>query len=135
MSARILMLALKVTMQTWKWHWELQSHNFLEDESIGASINYLEMFCCIIGIRVKERIWGLSQIRSKNDLKLTLYFMWGISQKDLWLFQRMIVDMQLSLLWNIKMWITRSTIQNLSGAIVNVFSHKRETYVNIKLKY
>jgi hypothetical protein len=82
----ILMLLLKVTMLTWKQHWELQSHDFMEDGWIGASISYWEMFCCIIGIRVWEKIGGLSQTRRKNELLLMLFFMQGTSQIVVWLF-------------------------------------------------
>jgi len=79
-SIMILMLPLKATMQTWKWHWKFQSHESLDHEWIGASTTYWDMFCHIIGIKVWKRIGGLSQIGSKNDLLLMLFFVQGISQ-------------------------------------------------------
>ncbi len=128
------MLPLKVTMQTWKQYWEQQSHNSLKDMWIGASTSYWEMFCQIIGIRVWETIGVLSQTRSMNNLLLMLFFVQGKSQTIMWLFQKMMVDMQLSPLWHMNIWITRFTTQNLNGPTMNVFSCKGETYVNIKLK-
>lgn len=51
------MMLLKATMLTWKQHWELQSHDFVENGWIGASTNYWEIFCCIISIRERKN-WG-----------------------------------------------------------------------------
>jgi hypothetical protein len=98
MLARILMLPLKATMQTWKQHWKWQSDNFLEGRWISVSMSYWETFCSIIGIKVWKRIGGLSPIGSKNNLLLVLSFVQGKSQTVLWLFQTTMVDMQLSLL-------------------------------------
>jgi len=74
------MLPLKATMQTWKLHWELQSHDSLKDGWISASTNYWEMFCHIISLKVWDGIKGLSQTKNLNNLLLTSFFMQGTSQ-------------------------------------------------------
>jgi len=79
--------------------------------------------------QILKKNWSFVQTRSNNNLLLTPSFVQGKSQTTLWLFKMMMVDMQLSPIWHMNMWITRFTTHNLSGPTMNVSSHKRETYV------